>query len=74
VLSKRKKVGWSLLSLGLGGTLLFVVVLLALWKLPSRNMLWLWPVATLTLAVLSALHLRRCYREDPLACPHSMYQ
>ena len=64
-LSRRKKVGWALLSLGTGGTLLFVVALFLTRDVPSINEgIWLWPAFSTTVAVGAAFFLRHCYRQE----------
>jgi hypothetical protein len=66
-IATQKKLWWSALALGIGGTGIFFVLVLLHRSFPSGPEKWLnlWPVVTFVLAVVSVFVLRRLYRIEP---------
>src|SRR6185295_15643898 len=62
----RKHLWWSMLAGSMGGTLFFVYICLIGGPPPPRMIgVWMWPGTCVTLSFVSAILLRRIYREEP---------
>jgi len=68
----RKLLWWSVFFAGAGGVaaFLYICAIERPPRLTPPQCLWyLWPLLTLLMAVVSAVQLFRCYREEPVQAP-----
>ena len=71
-IATRKRIWWCALALGVGGTVIFLIILAEEeFRFPNGGEAWLnlWPISTLLLALLAPARLRKLYREEPFAAP-----